>query len=618
MPTRDAPQRPVTVEVTPELEQLVHDAMKLHVLAYAATRDFHGRVVRISGQNTTAYAGLGIRLSLDEPLPFDLAFNVRWTPRDFKRTYAGKKADSFTLVQGETQRDFQIPPDMIDDMLAELASWAGKFTCHHVKIMLEPAPERALKDPRVKAYWPKPIELPKIELRFRVAPNLYTLTSPADIEERKKELYSPDLVAKRMAAWDLSLVGFDGKQALLGVESKLVLLEAVRSDDELTSQCAFDRLQKKFREKIRTILLDAAKARRRNGKIDKQEWLKLCEQLRKSPRVRQEIMPVLQKAVEGLDDPGQIGRRCSAIAAEAWALNLLDDKAKRKIVKNYIEPVFNVRPWYPAGTDSIRLWLFSKMSGSMVRCSVRTISNIDGEDKETHFQDSVGGLSHVVNIKRPTLGRHTVRAKVEVASVRLDMGFEDLFEPILIEAYREEFRMGPVTFEVAEKLPDGYLQAKYEPQVAALIAKSVRMNVSKRITGSQRIIGGNHTIDEGYLPRLVIKEPLPVDLALCARWHIKETGKSYEGGTCMIVRGDRIQTRFGGDFRGPRLSFPYALSANADDMAQLGEQFTVRITLEPSLKAALWHPDIDSYWPRPIELPEFTVRIRRNEKTNSK
>ncbi|NQT20541.1 MAG: sigma-70 family RNA polymerase sigma factor [Planctomycetes bacterium] len=204
-PNQDAPHRPVPVEVTPELEQLLHDAMKLHVLAHAATRDFHGRVVEIKGNNTTAYGGLGVRLSLDGPLPFDLAFNVRWAPKDFKRTYAGKKADSFTLVQGETQRDFQMPPDMIDDMLAELSSWAGQHAYHRVKITLEPAPERALEDPRVKAYWPKPIELPNIELNFRVKPNLYTFASPADVAERKKELYSPDLVAKRMAAWDLSL-----------------------------------------------------------------------------------------------------------------------------------------------------------------------------------------------------------------------------------------------------------------------------------------------------------------------------------------------------------------------------------------------------------------------------
>ncbi|NQT20540.1 MAG: hypothetical protein HQ592_12605 [Planctomycetes bacterium] len=174
------------------------------------------------------------------------------------------------------------------------------------------------------------------------------------------------------------------------------------------------------------------------------------------------------------------------------------------------------------------------------------------------------------------------------------------------------------SLSVAEKLPDGYLQAKYDPQVAALIAKSVRMTVSNKTIGQRNIIGRDHTIDLGYLPRLVIKEPLPVDLAFCARWHIKETGKSYEGGRPTMVAGDRTRARFSDDFRGPRLSFPYALSDNADDMAELGEQFTVRITLEPSLKAALWHPNIKSYWPKPIELPEFTVRIRKNEKADSK
>ena len=101
------------------------------------------------------------------------------------------------------------------------------------------------------------------------------------------------------------------------------------------------------------------------------------------------------------------------------------------------------------------------------------------------------------------------------------------------------------------------------------------------------------------IPYVSFDPPPPFDLAFSARWHLVEKDKDYTGYGLVQIQGKT---------RKHALQPPLGL---LEDMAEPGEHpLTIKIILEPSLEAALNNPDIEAYWPRPIELPEFEMKVK--------
>jgi HEAT repeat protein len=113
------------------------------------------------------------------------------------------------------------------------------------------------------------------------------------------------------------------------------------------------------------------------------------------------------------------------------------------------------------------------------------------------------------------------------------------------------------------------------------------------------------------LPRLSVQEPLPVHVAFRDRWNVAEEkqspGSRAVARTSIRPRGWVVPKGTTGQWT---LIPSYDLLSDlAKPVSEPGEhRFAVRITLEPSLDAALYS-GLPAYWPGTIELPETTVWV---------
>jgi hypothetical protein len=354
----------------------------------------------------------------------------------------------------------------------------------------------------------------------------------------------------------------------MGTPGQLAILRAVRSDDEAMSADAWQ------------VLRDAIRNDRINGRP---------------------IEQIVRAASEGIHDPGEIGPRCAAIAAEGWPAGLLDDPTKRAITQHCLQVKVEARSEYPLGKGSPVVLISGRNLSSTVYFRFMVYPVVDGKDLGQSCSGIVGtsgSVSSGIPNATGTPGQHTAQARVAVQLTEFRP--EGQFQPVDDADWKMELESEPVGLNVVENVPAEYLQAKATPGLDDQVRKVVRVvqHPGDKGTYSYGFEGREVEIQGSQFPLVHLTEPLPVDLAFKDVWRVAESGKTCDGGFLVVLKG-RTDDRM--------LQVPYALR---EALRAPGEQtVTVKITLSGSLDAAVSVPGVEAYWPGTIELPEMTMRV---------
>jgi len=148
----DLPADYLQAAVTPEIEQAIAKAVRTQ------------RKPNRSWESQLHVNSVGIpaveALIVSPALPVDLAYRERWIDVE-----TGEEWDDSggTLVKGQERTGYSIDPPRKFMETLPLGNCTRTF-----RLILEPSFERALDDPEVKAYWPRPIELPEFAIDFEV------------------------------------------------------------------------------------------------------------------------------------------------------------------------------------------------------------------------------------------------------------------------------------------------------------------------------------------------------------------------------------------------------------------------------------------------------------------
>jgi len=149
----DLPADYLQAAATPEIEQEIAEAIRTKRQPNRSS----GMTVGQLDINMPAAASLKVSPALS----VDLAYRSRWIDVETNAEFDGYGS---TLIKGREQSLSLCPPD---EFLKTLP--LGKST-RTFRLILEPSFERALDDPDVTAYWPKPIELPPFAIELEVKP----------------------------------------------------------------------------------------------------------------------------------------------------------------------------------------------------------------------------------------------------------------------------------------------------------------------------------------------------------------------------------------------------------------------------------------------------------------
>lgn len=148
----DLPAGFLEAKVTPELEKAMTQAVKTQPVPNS---DFcygmKGKYITVKGSQ---------QFTFDRPLPVDLACGKRWIEVETGREV---KDYGLTLLSGTSNSNSSLFPP--EEAAADLPPGEHTLT---FRLILEPSFDQALNDPAVKAYWPRPVELPPITYKFQV------------------------------------------------------------------------------------------------------------------------------------------------------------------------------------------------------------------------------------------------------------------------------------------------------------------------------------------------------------------------------------------------------------------------------------------------------------------
>ena len=241
-------------------------------------------------------------------------------------------------------------------------------------------------------------------------------------------------------------------------------------------------------------------------------------------------------------------------------------------------------------------------------------------------QDTVEMIDHKITflqgdewwnpvLQTPRVGQYALHAKAEVALKKPDA--QGLISSWGETIWKTEFETDPVLFRVVEDLPDDHLRATATRKLEQLAQEAVELQVQggqldksfNRLSDTVEVVG---TYPFVYLH---VYPPLPFDLAFKPRWSAggKDLADPSQDGEYVVLKGEGGGQAF-------IKNFPKNLaSKKLEAFSRPGEHvLTCKLILEPSLEAALNNPDVEAYWPRPIELPEFTIKVKVKEKSKSK
>ena len=379
----------------------------------------------------------------------------------------------------------------------------------------------------------------------------------------------------------------------------------------------------------------------------------LAHVLREDLQDGRTIEPIVDEALAGIDMPGEVGVRLARIASEGWAAGLLDDEAKRRLVARCVRVKVVARPEYPLQDlperglntenpeDGAVLysgcpWAHFHEEGlsDVLDFGCARYTRSDRQSPETSWRSTGTGLAgagseYFYPISDPTffVGQRTASASVKVGLIgyhkdRLDPCGNTSqptrhpgggFKPVDDAGWSMEIEATPVKFNVVAKVPDDYLKAKTTPELDAAVRRAVVLTRSPR-GGTHGHGYSTHTAEfaKGDLPVVCIREPLSVDLAFRARWHVVKTGKTGAAYCPLLPTGGSRKGGLGivipkGHTDECRLHPSRDLLADFTAPGQY--DLAIRITLESSLASALNYPEVEAYWPGTIELPETTFRF---------
>jgi len=322
-----------------------------------------------------------------------------------------------------------------------------------------------------------------------------------------------------------------------------------------------------------------------------------------------DIEPVIRAAIEGINDPGKAGIRCARIASEGWVLGLLDEETKQAVGRRAFEVEIKARPEYLVGKGAPRVYLSKHEMASALAFQYDCRIFLTG-------QDTVEMIDHKITsvladewwnpvLQTPRVGQYALHAKAEVALKKPDA--QGLISSWGETIWKTEFETDPVLFRVVEDLPDDHLRATATRKLEQLAQEAVELQVQggqldksfNRLSDTVEVVG---TYPFVYLH---VYSPLPFDLAFKPGW--SAGGKDLadplqDEGYVILKSGGHVFIK----------NFPENLaSKKLEIFARPGEHvLACKLILEPSLEAALNNPDVEAYWPQPIELPEFTVKVK--------
>ena len=254
---------------------------------------------------------------------------------------------------------------------------------------------------------------------------------PIRVAIHVRALRNPNTRAK--AAEALKSMGLTGRMALLG---------AVHSDDDSTGMFARSVLSKALRDDI---------------------------------KAGRDIEPVIRKAIIGMSDPGEVGRRCTVIASQGWALGLLDERTKREVAKGIAGITINARSEYPVGMGrpTVDLWVWQRRAPAL-SFSYRYVALLD--DRVTLQRSFVGPNTRKAQVTTNSIvgmscfpnatakpGRHTLQFRIELELT--DIHIAGPFDPSNEIGWKTTLESEVVEINVRDDLPDDYLQAKVTPEL---------------------------------------------------------------------------------------------------------------------------------------------------------
>ncbi|HUU69548.1 MAG TPA: hypothetical protein VM186_08490, partial [Planctomycetota bacterium] len=314
------------------------------------------------------------------------------------------------------------------------------------------------------------------------------------------------------------------------------------------------------------------------------------------------VKPVVRAAAVMLHDGGPAAEYLAFLAAEGWPLGLLDDRAKEDIVRQFLTVKLVVRPEYPLGKGYPRFRAIWRTGESTVlRFGLRTYLILDGKIIERNERPAIIGQNKglhefgarardVVN----KLGRHTIQGKAEVELVEFvtDGRFEAREQP----GWKTMLETQAAEFAVRDDLPPDFLQAKVTPELQRKLAQCAFTLTPRDHTSGDWRKDGAHVVIKN-IEYLSVDPPFPVDLAYSKRWIDVATGREWTEGWVVILKGEQVNQ----SLVPPRWV--------ADGLPPGKHSFTFRVIFEPNFDAALGNPDLEAYWPLPIELPPVNYEI---------
>lgn len=298
---------------------------------------------------------------------------------------------------------------------------------------------------------------------------------------------------------------------------------------------------------------------------------------------------------------------CAGIASEVWALGLLDEETKTAIVRLALEPGLTARPEYPLGKGQPSFHVdWNPLSGrlsSSLRFSISGAFTVDGQTYVTGPSEVETSGSYGLGCGSPVrsygLGRHTLQGRAEAILTKvLGPGGQPVDSPEV--GWKMSIDTPEVTVAIRDDLTETFLQAKVTPELTELVGRAVQIRAEKSGRSSSSSEGRTVRLESFYIH---VDPPLPIDLAFRIRHNVLETGEEFTSWGSSVLRNSTQGSNlcdFGRDWMGKLPAGKHT--------------FTFKITLEPSLEAALADPKVEAYWPLPIELPPVEREIEVKER----
>jgi hypothetical protein len=356
---------------------------------------------------------------------------------------------------------------------------------------------------------------------------------------------------------------------------------------------------------------------------ERARWL-LASVLREDLRQGRSIEPIIREALDGMDLPGEAGARSAAVAVEGWDAGLLDEAAKRRLIRRWISVEICARTEYPA-FDQPR----EKFRGDLSRIGspwARFHASFFGQDFSCDFATADRRPYGPSQSSRGYFGKDTF---LDFHNIRFALGEHTLYAKVKVHRnkWSMEVEAQPVTIKVVESVPAEYLQAKSSTPLDTQVRQSVIL--SPRKPGRDKSTNTTHlykTTEAGAelythsvsfsaedLPVVRVRQALPVDLAFRVRWQLTKPNTTGDAWChpCRLEEGERKASGFfvvpKGKTDACRLWPSQELWEAINEPGE--HNLAIRIRLEASLEAALNFPEVDAYWPGTIELPETTLRV---------